>query len=205
MGPGPDAHAISSKGFSMKTAILHLSDIHIDNARHPILNRADRIARAVASTGHAIDHIVLVVSGDIAWSGTEAQYKFATTFLDALSTSLKHVSEGAELSWVFVPGNHDCDLTLASDVRQPDMIEPKARGPRLERGPSNTFSCCPGALFSFHAPLRRRGIHFTIHAIVPQARCSNRQQRTLLLLLQHCLAHPKPRETFAAVFSVGSV
>jgi Calcineurin-like phosphoesterase len=106
-------------------AILHLSDMHIDSARHPLLNRAERIARAVSSTGHAISHILLVVTGDIAQSGTQAQYEASKVFFNKLATSLNQALPAVEIFYVFIPGNHDCDLTSASDVRQQDVIEPK--------------------------------------------------------------------------------
>jgi 3',5'-cyclic AMP phosphodiesterase CpdA len=91
-------------------AILHLSDMHIDSARHPLLNRTERIARAVSSTGHAISHILLVVAGDIAQSGTQAEYKASIVFFDDLARHFNQALPPVEISYVFVPGNHDCDL-----------------------------------------------------------------------------------------------
>jgi 3',5'-cyclic AMP phosphodiesterase CpdA len=94
----------------MLTAILHLSDIHFDSPRHPLLRRVNPLARAVASTGRAVDHIVVLVSGDVAQSGTEEQYRVASTFFDELTANLKELLENPGVSYVFVPGNHDCDL-----------------------------------------------------------------------------------------------
>ena len=135
----------------MMTAILHLSDIHIDTARHPVLKRADRIARSAASTGYAVDHIVVVVSGDIAWSGTKDQYALAAGFLDELSTRMKELT-GAAVSFVFVPGNHDCDLSAASDVRQYDLIEPKLPDLDLNGALATHFMAVQAAFFEFTRP-----------------------------------------------------
>src|SRR4051794_6160065 len=109
----------------MTTAILHLSDIHIDTIRHPILRRAEKLANAVASNGYQLDHVIVVVSGDIANAGTKKEYKLSALFFTELSAKLKALAEVTNVDYVFVPGNHDCDLTAASDVRQPDLIEPK--------------------------------------------------------------------------------
>jgi predicted phosphodiesterase len=109
----------------MKIAILHLSDIHIDIERHPVLRRADRIARAIAGTRYELEHLIILISGDIAQSGTAKQYELAGRFLRELEAALTTEFLGVKTSFVFVPGNHDCDLTNASDVRQPEIIEAK--------------------------------------------------------------------------------
>jgi hypothetical protein len=169
------------KGAEMKTAILHLSDIHIDHARHPILKRADRIARAVASSGHAIRHIIVVVTGDVAWSGTKAEYNLARTFFDDLSTRLKELTEGADLSYVFVPGNHDCDLTTASDVRQQDVIETKLPGLDLNGDLATHFVAVQAEFFQFTCPYE--GESFTS---TPAQLCHSRTVRSGDATLRFC-------------------
>lgn len=93
-------------------AFLHLSDIHLkDNSNeNPILKRTkiivDRIKNRIA---HCSD-LVIIVSGDIAYSGKLEEYKIAKSFFDDLIKKIIKESD----AWVrvlFVPGNHDCEFT----------------------------------------------------------------------------------------------
>jgi predicted MPP superfamily phosphohydrolase len=101
----------------MNLLILHLSDIHLKSARDPVLKRVEAI---IASLRPHLPHtgvIAIVVSGDIAQSGSKAEYAIAKRFLADLRGRLK--GEVAVPShFILAPGNHDCDFSADQAARQ---------------------------------------------------------------------------------------
>ena len=82
----------------MHLLLLHLSDIHIADERDPVLTRASMIARAAASCASEPVRCVVLVTGDIAFSGKEEEYELARAFMTELVAELKqHPSSGATL------------------------------------------------------------------------------------------------------------
>ncbi|ULU23195.1 metallophosphoesterase [Dyella terrae] len=101
----------------MKVVLVQLSDIHIDDeTNNSILTKTDEISRAVYPYLPGADHIVLIVSGDIAYSGTQSQYKLAQTFLQEIVEKLS-AEAGRKVGVFVVPGNHDCDFQNESKSR----------------------------------------------------------------------------------------
>lgn len=96
----------------MRVLLVHLSDVHIrDGHANPILARAERIADAVKNLDYQLDLCVLVLSGDMAYAGAEAEYLQAAELIEEVRTQLScalNGSPGVEI--VGVPGNHDCRL-----------------------------------------------------------------------------------------------
>lgn len=100
-----------------RIVILHLSDIHIKNSSDSILTRTASIA---AATFHRLPEshtLALVVSGDIAFSGTSDQYKLATTFIECIKTAIQIEAPRLQIEVFVCPGNHDCDFSLHDDTR----------------------------------------------------------------------------------------
>ena len=55
----------------MKVALLHLSDLHIDRSNYQwITSKTDQIVSAVWNDFSECNKIIIVVSGDIVYSGT---------------------------------------------------------------------------------------------------------------------------------------
>lgn len=101
----------------MKLALCHISDIHICMARNPVLGRANAILSAVKPRIENGMGVILVCSGDIAFSGKPAEYDAARPFLSELIAGLRRIPGTAFLGTVTVPGNHDCDFSSAGDAR----------------------------------------------------------------------------------------
>jgi calcineurin-like phosphoesterase family protein len=101
----------------MNLAILQLSDIHISSRENSALGRA-RLIKAAIQPSIPDDCAVLVTyNGDIAFSGQKQEYDFAEQFLQEITNNLELIPGLHILGTVIVPGNHDCDFTLAGDAR----------------------------------------------------------------------------------------
>jgi 3',5'-cyclic AMP phosphodiesterase CpdA len=88
--------------------ILHISDLHIKSTgeafdRSVVLEPL--IKRVAEDIESGIRPELVIVTGDIAYSGKEAEYKLAKEFFDELLEKLKLPSERLFM----VPGNHDVD------------------------------------------------------------------------------------------------
>ncbi len=116
----------------MKVLVLHLSDIHIRTPGDVILGRTRNIVDAVKNLESEIGAVVCVLSGDIAYSGAEDEYLLALDFVANLRKGLlKALPTGATVSFVAVPGNHDCDFKEATDARTFLMQAVRAEPSRL--------------------------------------------------------------------------
>lgn len=102
---------------SQKIMFLHLSDIHIRRQTDEILKRTSAIAAATYQHLPEIHTLAIIVSGDIAWSGTAAEYKLAKDFIDNLKAAIRAESQVVKIEVFVCPGNHDCDFTLNDETR----------------------------------------------------------------------------------------
>lgn len=91
----------------MKIGILNFSDIHIsEKADNSVLNKIDAITNALKNRLSVMDKLIILVSGDTAYSGTNAEYDIAIDFFTSLMDRLRISNECIDL--LFIPGNHDC-------------------------------------------------------------------------------------------------
>lgn len=101
----------------MKLNVLHLSDIHLHSDSDGILGRTADIAAAVFPLVREADKNILVISGDVAFSGSADEYQAAERFVRGLKAILE--KEAGDTIDVFVaPGNHDCVLKTSSKMRE---------------------------------------------------------------------------------------
>jgi hypothetical protein len=102
----------------MQIALLQLSDIHVKSGRDMVLSRAKHIKDAFHSAAPHAAAVIIVLTGDVAFSGQTAQYDAAKHFLDDLRSQLLSLPSIKSVDFVAIPGNHDCDFTKESDIRQ---------------------------------------------------------------------------------------
>jgi hypothetical protein len=102
----------------MRVSIVHLSDMHIQRDDDSILGRAKQIADASKNVDYEPDAVLILVTGDIAYSGREDQYYPA--MLDDLSKALEHSTPIARenIFTILVPGNHDCNFSVPNSIRE---------------------------------------------------------------------------------------
>jgi hypothetical protein len=101
----------------MKITLLHLSDIHIKSESDAILTQAKSIAAAAFEAARDSTLLLVFVSGDIAFSGTAAQYIQAERLLRSLIDQLAAEATSCRISLVTIPGNHDCNFDENNDAR----------------------------------------------------------------------------------------
>ena len=100
----------------MKLLLIHLSDIHFTAANNVIMDRCSAILNAVKNLDYSLDLCVVVVTGDIAYSGSDEQYMIAFEFFEHLKQLLSHNLSGPAqdhtlpVNLIVAPGNHDCDF-----------------------------------------------------------------------------------------------
>lgn len=109
----------------MKLLFLHLSDIHFKESKgqNSVLSRTEQIVAAAVSTAPTASCCFVVVTGDIALSGKQAEYAFADKFLSELRDHLCARLPKCDPHFVLVPGNHDCDFSPSDRVRELIMKE----------------------------------------------------------------------------------
>lgn len=102
----------------MKIALLHLSDIHFENNKDWIYNKADLIARASVSSvfSEQIEAFVIIVTGDIANKGLKEQYGLANNFFNQIKEHLKR-EINIPTYLVVIPGNHDCNFSNENEIK----------------------------------------------------------------------------------------
>src|ERR1700744_37723 len=102
----------------MQPIVIHLTDLHF-TAKTEFQKKAASLVQAVASGVPLASPIVfLVLSGDIACSGKREEYARASAFISAVREHLVTELPGAGFHCVLVPGNHDCDFSLDSQLRR---------------------------------------------------------------------------------------
>lgn len=97
--------------------VLHISDMHIKNDKDQILNYSKEIAACTYSRLPIAELVVIVVSGDIAYSGQQAEYESSKNFFMDLRDEIQK-EKNIPVKFVIVAGNHDCDFGKNTSVRR---------------------------------------------------------------------------------------
>ena len=98
-------------------AILHLSDIHVRTKANTVTRRVNALADALRSEGLPLKACFIAVTGDIAFSGLQSEYTIAGDFLFDLNKRIVADHPAARTEYLLVPGNHDCDFTQSTEIR----------------------------------------------------------------------------------------
>ena len=98
--------------------IIHLTDIHIKKIKeeNSIFEKQESLYKACQSIITSSDKLILVISGDIAYSGKKEEYINAFDLIEYIKTKLEKNYQ-TDIKVILVPGNHDCDFSKGQDIR----------------------------------------------------------------------------------------
>lgn len=97
--------------------VLHLTDIHFKSiGKNEIINKFEKLVSSVKTTFIHCEKIYIFITGDIAFSGKESEYDIAFDFINRLKLFLIKTFK-VHVDIILVPGNHDCDFSINTDVR----------------------------------------------------------------------------------------
>lgn len=102
----------------MRFTILQLSDLHFRDGNNSISDKASKIAGAVWAEEPTAAGYLVLLTGDLAYSGKKAEYERAAIFLAELKTALVDRNTAPIVAVASIPGNHDCDFTAEPDTRR---------------------------------------------------------------------------------------
>ncbi|ANL57328.1 metallophosphoesterase [Rhizobium phaseoli] len=103
----------------MPLRFVHLSDIHFGQEKHgtgpindDVRRELLRDCKRMISNGHIIEPATgILLTGDVAYSGKESEFKRAVEWLDELASIIKCDRKQVQV----IPGNHDVDLQTLDD------------------------------------------------------------------------------------------
>lgn len=122
-----------------KLAVLHLSDIHLKPGRNAVLGRVEQIARALGAFSHEAGDVLIVISGDVAYSGVEEEYLVAKELIQRLREALVQNGCRPYSECILVPGNHDCSFANPNSIR--DMFVANVPKNRSHLGDDMLAAC----------------------------------------------------------------
>lgn len=102
-----------------KIVIYHLSDMHIEKSEDTKVVNVKRICEVLNAVSD-YDGILIIISGDIAFSGKHEEYNVSFKMVRDIKRELIKISGGKFVQVLVAPGNHDVDL---STDRGSEMIE----------------------------------------------------------------------------------
>lgn len=95
----------------MKFAFLHLSDIHIRKNEHIDSFKIDKLIESI-SVVQQFDEVIVVCTGDVAFSGNEYEYNNAKVLFSMICGKIRDkFSHIKYIKILVVPGNHDLDFS----------------------------------------------------------------------------------------------
>ena len=96
----------------MKLIILHLSDMHFSkkNSYQPV--NIDAIVAALQQSVFEVQHIIILVSGDLAYSGKKSECFQVLHFFNSIKAAIKSRYGILDIKICIVPGNHDMNFAV---------------------------------------------------------------------------------------------
>ena len=147
----------------MKVALLQLSDIHIKSENDFIIKHQEDFYRSCKALINECTKLIVVITGDIAFSGNEEEYAVAYNWLKQCESSWKREASFLNsVEYIVVPGNHDCDFSKQTDVRKMIISTVSKQD---EIGSEDIISICLSVqsnFWSFYSKLRNENLNPSI-------------------------------------------
>ena len=105
----------------MKLLILQLSDIHF-KADTDLIDRFSKISQVITAHHYEYERILLIITGDIAFSGHDKEYEVAEVHISGLMDEIEKL-HGMRPLISIIPGNHDCDFSISKNKIREKLID----------------------------------------------------------------------------------
>ena len=102
----------------MKLLIVHLSDMHFGDNKNYSKENIIGIVNALNASVTNVQHILIIVSGDLTYSGKQQQCKKVARFFQDLKQGIINRYKIQDIRFVMVPGNHDVDYNIGVGDRK---------------------------------------------------------------------------------------
>lgn len=100
----------------MTVGIVHLSDMHISKRNTVLIENKSIIANTIYNNSAEYDKVIIIVSGDIAFSGNAEEYTLASELFTEIKN--KFLDTNKKVDFLICPGNHDCNFKKNSKMRE---------------------------------------------------------------------------------------
>lgn len=106
----------------MQIALLHLTDIHF-TVKTQLGPKLKSLEQTLSNDLYGIQNLYVIISGDIANSGNENEYKLAKTFLGSVKLLITMKYPDMIIKYILVPGNHDCNLEKHDNFLRKNIVQ----------------------------------------------------------------------------------
>ena len=106
-----DWFILKGKGNKMKLLVLHLSDLHFRENNNFTDDNIHCLVNAIRPSISNVECILIVVSGDLTYSGKKLQFIEIKNFLFSLKKAISLAYDISNIEFALVPGNHDVDFS----------------------------------------------------------------------------------------------
>lgn len=96
----------------MQIGIIHLTDLHLEKDKNNLSDKINSLCSVVNNEFSVIENRYLIISGDIVNHGKAVQYISAKEIIQNI------MNENNIKKIVIVPGNHDCNFDLDTQIRR---------------------------------------------------------------------------------------
>ena len=107
----------------MKVGFIHLSDIHVSDGLD-LTEKNGKLLTLCNLHLQNVEIIFLIISGDIANSGSPKEYIIAKKDIQLIVQLLRKQLHNIPLETIIVPGNHDCNFEHDNQIRRNSISSP---------------------------------------------------------------------------------
>ena len=93
----------------MTVGIVHLSDMHISKRNTILVENKGVIANTIYNNSVEYSNVIILVSGDTAFSGNAEEYALASELFTEIKN--RFLETNKKVDFLICPGNHDCNFS----------------------------------------------------------------------------------------------